>query len=233
MRNPVLPAALLLAIVATSASLFAAPGRVLAQCATDPQECVTYSPSAAAPGTVVTITPAAGQVIPVIDSDECAVDARVNIDFIRGGVVVALSPLTGTNERARFRVPSAAPGTYRVDLYCPQGDHAATIANFRILAPDTSTIGAVPLGGSGTNFLVPLVAMFALAFAFVLLLVRPIRAAAATLTVRHVAITGPSSTKYWRRVGGDPGAGLTTPRPRSSLHAPGPFSPNNGDRPGR
>jgi hypothetical protein len=146
------------------AALLSTTGVVRAQCGT-PGACVEYSPAAAAPGAIVTITPAVeGDLLPVIQSTDCAPGARVNADFVKNGVVVALSPLTGNRSRAQFRVPKTAAGVYRVDLYCPEGNTAVTIEpNFQVLPPDTATdpteLAAAPSLPS------PLLATFLLAFA--------------------------------------------------------------------
>jgi hypothetical protein len=156
----------LLAALAAPAALLGAPGPAQAQCAAGSSRCVEYSPEAATPGTLVTVTPATpGAVLPLIQSSDCAPNARVNADFIRNGVVVAVSPLSGTANRAQFRVPSTAAGTYRVDLYCPDGNTAMTLEpNFQVLAPDTATV-TPDLAAPGSSPTIPLAAIYAFAFA--------------------------------------------------------------------
>jgi hypothetical protein len=163
MRPRALLVPLLTAGLLALAGLFSAAEVAQAQCGSGSGACVEYSPSAAAPGTVVTLTPATdGDQLPVIQSTDCAPGARVNVDFVKNGVVVALSPLSGTRERAQFRVPQTAAGNYRVDLYCPDGNTAVTIEpNFQVLPPDTATLA--PDSGSGPGPITPLTATYALA----------------------------------------------------------------------
>lgn len=157
---------LLAALVAAWAAVLGAPPGVQAQCAAGSSRCVEYSPAAGAPGTLVTVTPVTpGGLLPVIQSADCAPNARVNADFVKNDVVVALSPLSGTANRAQFRVPTTAAGTYRIDLYCPDGNTAVTLEpEFQVLAPDTATLTPddVALASLPT---IPLAVTYALAFA--------------------------------------------------------------------
>jgi hypothetical protein len=166
-RLTVLP--LLTALVAAWAALLSLPAGAAAQCATTSAACVEFSPSAGPPGTLVTITPAAGEsLLPVIQSADCAPNARVNADFVKNGVVVALSPLSGTTARAQFRVPKTAAGTYRIDLYCPNGNTAVTLEpDFQVLPPDTATLA--PDAAMTPAPTTPLAAIWGLAFAVAVL----------------------------------------------------------------
>jgi hypothetical protein len=166
-RLTVLP--LLAALVAAWAALLAIPAGAAAQCATTSAACVEFSPSAGPPGTLVTVTPAAGEnLLPVIQSADCAPNAKVNADFVKNGVVVALSPLSGSPSRAQFRVPRTAAGTYRIDLYCPNGNTAVTLEpDFQVLPPDTATLA--PDAGMAPAPTTPLAAVWGLAFAVAVL----------------------------------------------------------------
>jgi hypothetical protein len=163
-RLVVLP--LLAALVAAWAAVLGAPGAVQAQCGSGSAHCVEYSPEAGAPGTLVTVTPVTpGGHLPVIHSADCAANAQVNADFVKNGVVVAVSRLSGTPNRAQFRVPTTAVGTYRIDLYCPDGNTAGTLEpEFQVLALDTATLTSdVAVPGPGPT--IPLAAIYAFAFA--------------------------------------------------------------------
>jgi hypothetical protein len=167
MKSRLIVLPLLAALVAAWAAVLGAPGAAQAQCGSGAAHCVEYSPAAAAPGAVVTVTPVTpGGLLPVIQSADCAPNARVNADFVRNGVVVALSRLSGTPNRAQFRVPTTAAGTYRIDLYCPDGNTAVTLEpDFQVLPPDTATLTPdIAMPGSGPT--IPLTAIYAFAFAF-------------------------------------------------------------------
>ena len=224
--RPRAPVILAVALVCAFAVLLSAPGAARAACPSDPDACVHYSPSGAAVGTTVTLTPGtAGGELPVIQSSECAPGARVNADFIRNGVVVALSELKGTKARATFRVPSTAPGFYRVDLYCPDGNHAVTLSpGFRVLAPETSTEAVALVGDEGTRGplspLAPFTITFVIAFglALVVLFRSPLTArVSAGLAIRHVPFGGPGSIASHPLFGREPS--WPSPRPRSSVRS--------------
>jgi hypothetical protein len=221
MRSHARSISLLVASMAACLGLFAAPGVASAACPSDPG-CVTYSPASGAPGTLVTITPRSGGQLPVIDSTACGTGARVNADFIRGGVVVALSPVSGDRTRARFRVPQTSPGTYRVDLYCPPAaaNTAVTLSpTFQVLAPETSTDPAVP---GESSFLLPFGSAvgitFGVAFALVLFALprtRLARSATAAFIVRHAPFAGPGSVAAHPVFGRE--SRWIGPRPHSSV----------------
>jgi hypothetical protein len=156
----------LLALVAAWVAVLGAPRAAQAQCGSSSAHCVEFSPAAGAPGTLVTVTPVTpGGLLPVIQSADCAPNARVNADFVKDGVVVAVSRLSGMSNRAQFRVPTTATGTYRIDLYCPDGNTAVTLEpEFQVLALDTATL-TPDVTSPGPNPTIPLAAIYAFAFA--------------------------------------------------------------------
>lgn len=166
MKSRLIVLPLLAAVVVAWAALLGAPRPAQAQCAVGSSRCVEFSPEAAAPGTLVTVTPATpGALLPLIQSSDCAPNARVNADFVKNGVVVAVSPLSGTANRAQFRVPTTAAGTYRIDLYCPDGNTAMTLEpNFEVLGLDTATL-PTDVASPNSTPTIPLAAIYAFAFA--------------------------------------------------------------------
>jgi hypothetical protein len=183
MKSRLIVLPLLAALVGAWAAVLGAPGAVQAQCAPSSAHCVEYSPAAGAPGTMVTVTPTTpGGLLPVIQSADCAPNTRVNADFVRNGVVVAVSRLSGTSSRAQFRVPTTTAGTYRIDLYCPDGNTAGTLEpNFEVLGLDTATL-PTDVASPGSSPTIPLAAIFAFAFAVAVFAFSRVRLAALDLT---------------------------------------------------
>jgi hypothetical protein len=166
MKSRLIVLPLLGALAAAWAAVLGAPAAVQAQCGSGSAHCVEYSPEAGSPGTLVTVTPVTpGGLLPVIQSADCAPNARVNADFVKDGVVVAVSRLSGTSNRAQFRVPTTAVGMYRIDLYCPDGNTAGTLEpEFQVLALDTATL-TPDVAAPGPSPTIPLAAIYAFAFA--------------------------------------------------------------------
>ena len=185
MKSRLIVLPLLAALVAAWAAVLGAPGAAQAQCGSSSTHCVEYSPEAGAPGTMVTVTPTTpGGLLPVIQSADCAPNARVNADFVKNGVVVAVSHLSGTSSRAQFRVPTTAAGAYRIDLDCPDGNTAGTLEpEFQVLGLDTSTL-PTDAGVPGSSPTIPLATIFAFTFAIAVFAFSRVRLAVLDRTAR-------------------------------------------------